>query len=109
MTFKQDTEFTPVLFRADKKDGEVTAVFPTLVASTHDESMMCYAHVGQHSGCSRQWVRRNTRPATFEEYRDLKAELEGAPYGYRLMVRKIISKKLRYAFYDALRAVRKGA
>ena len=67
---------TRVLFRADKSGdfkGVVTAVFPD--DDEGDGTVSCYAHVGQHSACSRGWY-RTTRPATPEEYADLKAELE---------------------------------
>ncbi len=68
----------PVLFRAERSGqfkGDVTAVFPTLPASGPDE-MTCYAHVGQHSGCTRAWY-YGTRPATPDEYASLLAELTG--------------------------------
>ena len=88
-TFVQDTEVTPVLFRvhrSPKKYGdEVTAVFPCEPADYRGLQMTCYAIVGQHSGCDFGWY-YSTRPATPEEYAEIKAELEAAPYGYRLKV-----------------------
>jgi hypothetical protein len=80
MKFQQDTEETRVLFRVS--DGEVVAVFPDIWSGV---LVACYAHVGQHGACSREWY-YSTRPAKPEEYADLMAELEGAPYGYRLKV-----------------------
>jgi hypothetical protein len=76
-------ESIPVLFRRDGED--ITAVFPTL-----DEGgglVACYAHVGQHSACSRGWY-NTTKAATPQQYADLKRELESAPYRYRLRVIK---------------------
>ena len=98
--FKQDTEYTPVLFRvarAAKRDGaEVTAVFP---CEPHDMSgnMTCYAHVGQHGACSMRWY-DTTRPARPDEYADLKEDLESAPYGYRLKPYKRMAASLRAKF-----------
>jgi hypothetical protein len=66
---------TPVIFRVNKSGpykGDVTAVFPTLYAA--GGLMSCYAHVGQHSGCSLAWY-RTTRLATAEECVDLLTEL----------------------------------
>jgi hypothetical protein len=48
-------------------------------------------HVGQHASADYiglvggGWDRR-TRPATAEEYKSLKLELESSPYNYRLKV-----------------------
>lgn len=68
----------PIIFRAERSGdfkGSVTAVFPTLPADYAGREMVCYVHVGQHSGCSWIWYRR-TRPAKPEEYADLLAELK---------------------------------
>jgi len=54
-------ETLPIIFRAEK-DGEVTAVFPTLPADYQGRAMTCYAHIGQHSGCSFPWYQQ-TRAA----------------------------------------------
>gem|GEM_PF-5017482 len=74
-------EKLPVIFRIgrSKKDAGygVTAVFPSFEEgpSMEGPSMaVCYAHVGQHSACSRAWY-RTTRFTTTEEYKDLLAEL----------------------------------
>lgn len=90
------TEKTIVVFRADTS-GDVTAVFPYSPSDNDGYSMVCYAHIGQHSACSMQWY-RNTRPATPAEYADLKAELEsyGPPEAhYVLDVRKRIPHDAR--------------
>lgn len=95
-----DTDETPVLFRAERtKELEVTAVFPTLASDNHGHSMQCYAHIGQHSGCSFDWY-NGTRAAKPEEYAALKRELEAAPYGYRL---KVYSRMQRQRFADIRR------
>ncbi len=74
------SDTTQVVFRMD--DGEVVAVFPTMLE--RDGMIGCYARLGQHSMCSREWV-RNTRPARPDEYASLRAELERI--GYKLDIR----------------------
>lgn len=106
MTDEQEP-ITPVLFRvhrSPKKYGDdVTAVFPCEPADIDGRSMTCYVHVGQHGGCNLQWYRL-TRPATPEEYADLKAELESEPYNYyRLKVYRKITPKHREAFKAEVR------
>jgi hypothetical protein len=66
---------TPVIFRRD--GDEIVAVFPTIEADPGQAT--CYAHIGQHSGCSRQWY-YETRPAKPAEYADLLAELVDIGY-----------------------------
>ncbi len=62
----------PVIFRVDKQ-GEVTAVFPTL-QGTSPKDFTVYAHVGQHGTGSKGWY-HTTRAAKPEEYKDLLSEL----------------------------------
>lgn len=99
MSFEQDKEETPVLFRkvpGEKKYAEdgVTAVFPCEAGDPLGHQMTCYAHIGQHSACDFGWYYR-TKQAKPEEYADLKRELEGAPYGYRLKIYKRIQPWMR--------------
>ena len=103
MTFQQDENETPVIFRIERrKGGEVTAVFPCEPSGMDGRTMACYAHVGQHGGCSHQFVSSGRR-ALPAEYADLKAELEGAPYGYRLKVYKRVQPAHRKAFDEEVR------
>jgi hypothetical protein len=80
-------EVTPCLMRM-MPDGEVLAVFPTQAGGIDPNTCGCYAHVGQHSACHPYPIVGRSRPATPAEYADLQAELEGAPYGYRLQMFK---------------------
>lgn len=67
-----------VIFRAERSGpykGEVTAVFPSIPSDYHGGTL-CYAHIGQHGGCSDGWYRK-TRLATPEEYGPLLSELRG--------------------------------
>lgn len=96
MAFVQDEDFTVVVFRAERSGkfkGDVTAVFPEIPADQHGYQMSCYAHVGQHGACSRQWY-WSTRLAKPEEYASLQRELESVPYGYRLKVRRRITSEM---------------
>jgi len=83
---KTTEEKTKVIFRIDKAitNREVTAVFPEHVRCYSE--IACYAHVGHHSICSYDWYLKKTKPATPEQYADLKQELE--KIGYVLNVRK---------------------
>lgn len=104
-----DEYVTPVLFRISrapvKRGPEVTAVFPTEPADTAGHYMTCYSHIGQHGSCDFGWY-HTTRPARPAEYADLKAELEGEPYGYNLRVFQRINKWHRAAFKAELRSLR---
>ena len=86
---------TPVIFRKDKEDGEILAVFPDQPGTPAPDSMLCYAHVGQHSHCTEGYVWKRTRPASEEEAADLLRELRGLrPLPYDdLVIRQRISRK----------------
>ena len=108
--FKQDTEFTPVLFRvsrAPKRNGaDVIAVFPCEPTDRTGTAMSCYAPIGQHGSCGYGWY-ATTRPATPAEYADLLAELESAPYGYRLKVYQRMTAQHRKALAAEVDRLRK--
>ena len=68
----------PVIFKKDKKDGEVIAFFPETMfdGSVNRGNIMCYAHIGQSSEASIQYF-QECKPCKDEaEYADLLAELE---------------------------------
>lgn len=76
----------PVAFRLYTPKGmplapagppEVTAIFTSrrINPARHAGHRVCYAHVGQHSECSIEWVLKDTRPATKAEYAALLREL----------------------------------
>ena len=84
----ENDEIDRVIFRADRSGpfkGDVTAVL--IDQDDGNGGVGCYAHLGQHSGCTRAWY-YTTRPATPAEYAELKAELESEPYGYKFKVLK---------------------
>lgn len=81
----------PVLFRLDTRGphaGEITAVFPTLPASPG--CLTCYAHIGQHSSCSLEWLGgRGQRAAKPVKYASLLAELHTIGYTNLKVCRRI--------------------
>lgn len=85
MDWQPDTNETLVIFRK-WVGGEIIALFPE-----NDEGFgecTSYEHIGQHAGAHYAGVVASTKPATPEEYADLKRELESYPYGYKLKVRR---------------------
>lgn len=75
-----------VIFVKDTEhDGEINAVFPELLWSEPlygRKLVTCYAHRGQHSSCSRDWVMDDERRiATEDEYMPLLKELKDIGYG----------------------------
>lgn len=89
-----------VTFRKDRgKNPTVTAVFPTEPAGHRYGEMTCYAHVGQHSGCSLNWYHAS-RAATPVEYADLLTELreiyeQDEDQPVRLVVRQRVTPQMR--------------
>lgn len=77
---KTDTEKTTVQFFIEP-DGDVVAYFPNMKSSGIHKT--CYAHIGQHSACSPDYV-KELKPATRKQYKDLKEELESI--GYKLSI-----------------------
>ena len=65
------------------KEGEIIALFPEM-REPHG-LCMSYMHLGQH-GSADYGIIRITKPATPEEYSDLKTELESI--GYNLKIRR---------------------
>jgi hypothetical protein len=83
-----DSYITKVLF-VKSEDNEITAVFPYKVGTNDPDTMMCYAHFGQHGACSEEWVRdclKENGKVSEKEYSDLFKELFSIEY--RLQVLK---------------------
>lgn len=63
-----------VIFRKDREDGSIVAVFPSEPGSgPHD--FTAYTRQESHVTASAEWVRHCTRPASPAEYAPLLAEL----------------------------------
>lgn len=123
MTFKQDDDITPVIFRMPLKervrdtvtgkmywhqDG-VIALFPAELGTDDPYTCSSYVHVGQHGSADPHYVINKTRAATPVEYADLKRELESEPYGYRLKVYQKLQRTFLKARQDQARAMRASA
>lgn len=112
MTLTQDTELTPVVFRMFRagrdtyKERDCIAVMYEDLGDYSEHTCASYIHIGQHGACDPRLVVRGSRLATPEEYRSLKDELEAAPYGYRLQVRKRIPRNARSVRMAKLAAIR---
>ena len=59
----------------------ILAYFPEL--PYNDKFMMCYEHIGQHSGCSPQYL-KGKQLAKESEYLPLKRELESIGYDLKI-------------------------
>ena len=89
---QQDKEKTKVIFRKDKRNGEIDAIFPEIIGTHDPYTMSCYAHIGQHSTCSMCHVWYNTIKPTEEEIQPLKKELEEL-FGYNLDIKYKMTQK----------------
>ena len=92
----KDTHTTDIVFRKDttpKFKGIIFALFPH-ECSDHRGNVACYQHVGQHSSADYNHCIRTSVPATPEEYKDLKAELESIGYNIKVVKRQNYNKFL---------------
>ena len=90
---QKDKQITEVQFRIFK--GEIVAIFPYDIYLA--AFVTSYARIGQHSACS--WDINNfSKPATPEQYKDLKTELENIGYNLKVIKRRNHSKYLA-AYY----------
>ena len=69
---------------------EILAIFPHTKYNNY--FVLCYAHSDQHSGADYNGVVYNSRPATEEEYKDLKKELEIIGYSLKIIHRRNLKK-----------------
>lgn len=79
---------TKVVFRKLLEDNSIIAVFPEQHWNAYGD-LASYQHTGQHGAASVDWLRKQTRLATPEEYKELFEELEGI--GYSLIVVKCMT------------------
>jgi hypothetical protein len=101
---EQDTNITDVVFRCDKHGDFKDTVFALLPHEVDDRNghVTSYQHVGQHSSADYTGCIASSRPATPEEYKNLKAEMEGR--GYNL---NIVQKQNRNKFVASWDSARK--
>ncbi len=62
-----------------EKDGDIFAYFPEIPGTNEPGVFTCYAHIGQHSSCHRDYL-RGKRLATKDEYLPLLNELKRQGY-----------------------------
>ena len=76
---------TKVAFLINEKDPENADLFAYFPEEDYNQQYKSgYSHVGQHSGVHPQYA-AESRPATPEEYQDLKVELEGIGYNLEVL------------------------
>ena len=76
---EKNTFWTPIIFRKDKQDKDVFAIFPDDVADLEGH-VTFYQHVGQHGHGDLGYMMQKSVPASPKEYAELKKELEGIGY-----------------------------
>jgi len=80
-----DEQVTKVMFLVNEKDPEDPDLFAYFPEEIHNgEFRTAYSHIGQHSSAHPKYA-EESRPATPEEYQDLKAELEGIGYNLEVL------------------------
>lgn len=80
--------YAPVIFRTDKKNGEVMAVFPYESGTNDPSTLMIYVHNGQHGSADIGYVNQKTRPSTAEEIKPLLNELRQIGYDNLKILRR---------------------
>ena len=70
---------TDVIYRVDKRDGAVFALFPHEVFDRRG-NVVCYAHIGQHGAADYRHCIQRSRPAIESELAPLKVELQRIGY-----------------------------
>lgn len=87
-----------VMFRFnDDQYDPILAVFPDLKENRAGD-VTCYAHIGQHSACSMEYVLNDTNPASPAEYAPLKKELERIGYNLDVIDPDRLPNGLRSGF-----------
>lgn len=83
------SDATVVIFRK-WNNGQVIALFPMEPVTYNPAYCESFEHIGQHGAADPHGIVLRTTAASPDEYAAVKRELESAPYGYQLEVRKRI-------------------
>ena len=82
---ENDEQLTKVQFLVNEKDPQNKDVFAYFPDDIHNGVFRtAYSHIGQHSSAHPNYA-AESRPATPEEYQDLKAELDSLGYNLEVM------------------------
>lgn len=77
---KKDATTTKVLFLMEQPDSDISAnvfaFFPESLYSSATQLFECYAHIGQHSSCHKEYADKCLQ-ATHEQYAALKNRIGG--------------------------------
>lgn len=96
-------DYTPVIFRKWKDNGDVLALFPYDLGTDDPYTCSSYEHMGQHSAANPQGCIQQTLPCKPEEYAELKAELESLGYKLkpisRLQYKALLSREKQLKQY----------
>ena len=98
---EKDNYKTEVVFRVDKAGafkGTVFAMLPHECADLQG-NVTCYEHVGQHHSANYSGCIAKSRPATPEEYKDLKKEMENQGYDLVVIKKQNYDKYLK-SYYE---------
>jgi hypothetical protein len=80
-----------VVFRVWPDDKSCIALFPEIPGDSQPNTCMSFMHIGQHGAADYHEVIRSTRPASMDDYKHLKEELER--HGYRLKIVQRCTRK----------------
>ena len=98
---EKDNYKTEVVFRVDKAGAFKGTVFAMLPHECADRqgNVTCYEHVGQHHSANYSGCIAKSRPATPEEYKDLKKEMENQGYDLVVIKKQNYDKYLK-SYYE---------
>ena len=92
---------TKVIFR--KEESGVIAIFPHIIGSRVQKTVLCYSHNEQHSSCDYMDTIRFSKPASQTEANELLKELVfTAGYENLQIIKKASLSKVYGQFYNLI-------
>lgn len=81
-----------VCFRQSKHNGSIVidAIFLEEISHHSKLELLCYSRIGQHSGCSLEWLYNETKPASKDQYSSLLKELQSIGYDELELVERLL-------------------
>lgn len=89
---------TPVIFRKFK-EGNIIAIFPTMLGTLDQYTCNSYQHIGQHGACEPTYLIQITKLAKPEEYGELFQELVNIGYDDLK-----VYKRYQYKFLEEIKS-----